>query len=94
VESLFAASLHISDFVQTQNEAKILTIIESGVVVGHSEARGTNLGRDNYFGPINEREGCFTGQGSDSGSVRPEHFGDIFNPSSFLLLKLFLQCPY
>jgi hypothetical protein len=25
VESLFAASLHISDFVQTQNEAKILT---------------------------------------------------------------------
>jgi len=26
VESLFAASLHISDFVQTQNEAKILTI--------------------------------------------------------------------
>jgi len=27
VESLFAASLHISDFVQTQNEAKILTLI-------------------------------------------------------------------
>jgi hypothetical protein len=26
VESLFAASLHISDFVQTQNEAKILTM--------------------------------------------------------------------
>jgi hypothetical protein len=26
VESLFAASLHISDFLQTQNEAKILTI--------------------------------------------------------------------
>jgi hypothetical protein len=25
VESLFGASLHISDFVQTQNEAKILT---------------------------------------------------------------------
>jgi hypothetical protein len=25
VESLFAASLHISDFVQTQNKAKILT---------------------------------------------------------------------
>jgi hypothetical protein len=25
VESLFTASLHISDFVQTQNEAKILT---------------------------------------------------------------------
>jgi len=25
VEYLFAASLHISDFVQTQNEAKILT---------------------------------------------------------------------
>jgi hypothetical protein len=25
VESLFAASLHISDFVQTQNDAKILT---------------------------------------------------------------------
>jgi len=25
VESLFAASLHISDFVQTQNEVKILT---------------------------------------------------------------------
>jgi hypothetical protein len=26
VESLFTASLHISDFVQTQNEAKILTV--------------------------------------------------------------------
>jgi hypothetical protein len=26
VESLFAVSLHISDFVQTQNEAKILTV--------------------------------------------------------------------
>jgi hypothetical protein len=26
VESLFTASLHISDFVQTQNEAKILTL--------------------------------------------------------------------
>jgi hypothetical protein len=26
VESLFTVSLHISDFVQTQNEAKILTI--------------------------------------------------------------------
>jgi hypothetical protein len=25
VESLFTTSLHISDFVQTQNEAKILT---------------------------------------------------------------------
>jgi hypothetical protein len=25
VESLFTASLHISDFVQTQNKAKILT---------------------------------------------------------------------
>jgi len=25
VESLFTASLHLSDFVQTQNEAKILT---------------------------------------------------------------------
>jgi hypothetical protein len=28
VESLFAASLHISDFVQTQNEAKILTAFD------------------------------------------------------------------
>jgi hypothetical protein len=27
VESLFTASLHISDFVQTQNEAKILTLL-------------------------------------------------------------------
>jgi hypothetical protein len=27
VESLFTASLHLSDFVQTQNEAKILTIL-------------------------------------------------------------------
>jgi hypothetical protein len=27
VESLFTASLHLSDFVQTQNEAKILTIV-------------------------------------------------------------------
>jgi len=27
VESLFAASLHISDFVQTQNKAKILTYL-------------------------------------------------------------------
>jgi hypothetical protein len=25
VESMFTSSLHISDFVQTQNEAKILT---------------------------------------------------------------------
>jgi len=25
VESLFTASLHLSDFIQTQNEAKILT---------------------------------------------------------------------
>jgi hypothetical protein len=28
VESLFTASLHISDFVQTQNKAKILTVLK------------------------------------------------------------------
>jgi hypothetical protein len=33
VESLFAASLHISDFVQTQNEAKILTGILIRLVI-------------------------------------------------------------
>jgi len=35
VESLFAASLHISDFVQTQNEAKILTQIYSHKFIQH-----------------------------------------------------------
>jgi hypothetical protein len=35
VESLFAASLHISDFVQTQNKAKILTYV---IVVHKKEA--------------------------------------------------------
>jgi hypothetical protein len=29
MESLFTASLHLSDFVQTQNEAKILTSLSS-----------------------------------------------------------------
>jgi hypothetical protein len=33
VESLFAASLHISDFVQTQNEAKILTSCDFTLMV-------------------------------------------------------------
>jgi hypothetical protein len=30
VESLFTASLHIRDFVQAQNEAKILTKVSNG----------------------------------------------------------------
>jgi hypothetical protein len=69
-------------------------IIELGVVVGHSESRGTNLGQDNCLSPISEREMGFTGRSSDSGSVRPEHFGDVFNPSSFLRLELLLQCSH
>jgi hypothetical protein len=32
VESLFTASLHISDFVQTQNGAKILTMQNDKVI--------------------------------------------------------------
>jgi hypothetical protein len=43
VESLFTASLHLSDFVQTQNEAKILTFYYS-VDPGPSETfRGSNF---------------------------------------------------
>jgi hypothetical protein len=51
VESLFAASLHISDFVQTKNKAKILTkrITEDTMkIMGCEETnkKCQNLGRN------------------------------------------------
>jgi hypothetical protein len=43
VESLFTESLHISDFVQTQNEAKILTGVINGVPTSPRRPRLSHL---------------------------------------------------
>jgi hypothetical protein len=45
VESLFTTSLRISDFVQTQNEAKLLTVSVLGVESNKASACSSNVSR-------------------------------------------------
>jgi hypothetical protein len=66
-------------------------IVESWVVVCYSEARRPNFCRNDRLSPISEGKGGVTSWGSNSCPIRPEYFGDILHPSSFLLPELLLQ---
>lgn len=53
---------------------------------GHS-----NLYRDHYLAPVCEGEGCLSGGGLDSCSVRPQYTQEFFCPHCFMRPKLLFQ---